>query len=398
MKKKEKIRIGIVFFLILLLAICLDITGGELKSDGTIARDVFGGDEKTIELLLDAEGVLEEYSYQLEIEPTRVTEELADEYFLQAIEIIDKDFGKIEEKVPLQEEYLGGLVSAEWEFDPYGYVTMDGGIVYDEIGRDGVLINATVSLVCGEYEMEYSFPFRIEEKKLSKEEVVLQGLSEWISKQMELEGVESIELPSEVAGYKLTWSEKKDRLAIKVLFLEMVAVLMIAIANKKKLEKEEKERLQRLEEDYPDIVNQLVVLLGAGMTMRQAWAKISSQYEDKRRNEMLEKREAYEEIYYMNRRILEGENERIVYQDFVDRTNAMCYRRLIRLLLNNLEKGSKGLCNLLEEECEEAFEQRILAAKAKGEEASTKMLVPLMIMMVLVMAIVLLPAIISFSI
>lgn len=398
MKKKEKIRIGIVFFLILLLAICLDITGGELKSDGTIARDVFGGDEKTIELLLDAEGVLEEYSYQLEIEPTRVTEELADEYFLQAIEIIDKDFGKIEEKVPLQEEYLGGLVSAEWEFDPYGYVTMDGGIVYDEIGRDGVLINATVSLVCGEYEMEYSFPFRIEEKKLSKEEVVLQGLSEWISKQMELEGVESIELPSEVAGYKLTWSEKKDRLAIKVLFLEMVAVLMIAIANKKKLEKEEKERLQRLEEDYPDIVNQLVVLLGAGMTMRQAWAKISSQYEDKRRNEMLEKREAYEEIYYMNRRILEGENERIVYQDFVDRTNAMCYRRLIRLLLNNLEKGSKGLCNLLEEECEEAFEQRILAAKTKGEEASTKMLVPLMIMMVLVMAIVLLPAIISFSI
>ena len=52
----------------------------------------------------------------------------------------------------------------------------------------------------------------------------------------------------------------------------------------------------------------------------------------------------------------------------------------------------------LQEESRMAFEQRILVAKRRGEEASTKMLVPLMLMLMLVMAIVMVPALMEFQI
>jgi hypothetical protein len=51
----------------------------------------------------------------------------------------------------------------------------------------------------------------------------------------------------------------------------------------------------------------------------------------------------------------------------------------------------------LQEESRQAFEQRILQAKKKGEEASTKMLLPLMLMLMMVMGIIILPALIEFK-
>ena len=97
----------------------------------------------------------------------------------------------------------------------------------------------------------------------------------------------------------------------------------------------------------------------------------------------------------MNRRLEEGGNERLIYQKFADEVNVRCYHRLMRTLSSNIEKGSSGLCRQLEEECQQAYEQRILTAKRMGEEASTKMLVPLLCMMVVIMAIVLLPALLG---
>lgn len=58
----------------------------------------------------------------------------------------------------------------------------------------------------------------------------------------------------------------------------------------------------------------------------------------------------------------------------------------------------KGVCEMLEKESEDAFDERRLLALKLGEEAGTKMLMPMMIMMAIVIAIVIAPAIIDFKI
>ena len=55
------------------------------------------------------------------------------------------------------------------------------------------------------------------------------------------------------------------------------------------------------------------------------------------------------------------------------------------------------MCETLEKEACEAFEQRKAYAKKLGEEASTKMLMPMMIMLAIVMAVIMVPAAFSLN-
>ena len=54
----------------------------------------------------------------------------------------------------------------------------------------------------------------------------------------------------------------------------------------------------------------------------------------------------------------------------------------------NLRKGTKGLSELLKLESIQAFEERKARAKRLGEEAGTKLLLPMFLMLVVVLIIV----------
>jgi len=398
MKGMNLSKIAVIFLIFFLLAIYQDATNGIMQPDGVILRNHAGGKEKEVQLILDGEAVLEEYNYSLKIEPARVTSDEADAYFSSTIACITNDFQEIGEKVPMAESYEGGLVEAKWDFGNTACINAQGEILQENVPEAGAVIPAEVTLSCGEYEQIYEFLFRIEKRVLSEREKLLQSLEKWMNQQMEMEGTDKIQLPAELNGIKLEWSEEKNYLTIRVVALELVAVILIWWGQKKQAELEEQKRIQRLEMDYPDLVNQLSILLETGMTTRQAWKRIAAQYEAKRNHQQMEEKPVFEAIVYMSRRLSEGENERMAYQKFANEVNVRCFYRLMRTLSTNLEKGTAGLCVQLEEECRKAYEQRILTAKRLGEEASTKMLIPLMFMMILVMVIVLLPAILGTTI
>lgn len=397
MDKKEIRRLIVAFALILLLAMYVDMTNSEIQNNGIISRADIGGDSKELELHLEAENLLLERNYQIEVVPQLPTREMAQEYLDIAVENIDSNFSVSKDKVSIEDTYAEGLVEAEWLFQPSGYVRSDGTIEFEEIPEEGVLMQAQVRLSCGAYEMVYSFPFELEEPSYSKEELLLQGIEEWAEEEMQAEGKEYIQLPSEINGVSLIWSEKKEYLTFKILFLEVAAVVLISLSRKQKKKKDEELRRKEMERSYPDIVNQLTMLLQAGMTMRQAWYKIAIKYEEEKKRGKKNSNEVFEAVLRLNRRLQEGEKERIAYEQFSSEIEVSCYRRLMRTLIGNLEKGNRNLCNYLEEESQRAYEQRVLLARKLGEEASTKMLIPLMIMLILVMFIVIAPAMMGFS-
>ena len=71
------------------------------------------------------------------------------------------------------------------------------------------------------------------------------------------------------------------------------------------------------------------------------------------------------------------------------------YLRLGALLSQNLRKGTKGLNDLLKLEAVQAFEERKARAKRRGEEAGTKLLLPMFLMLIEVLIIVVVPAFLS---
>lgn len=400
MKKKvsDKKKMIIVFFILLLLSIVADVsTKSEIK-DGYVERDVIGGEEKELELKLDAEGVLEDYTYSIEIPSRLPKEDEAEKYFEEAIAQIEKDFSNVKTEVPIKENYRDGVVKADWSFQPFGIIDSDGAVRREKLDENGTIMQAQVELRCGVYEEIYTFSFLLKPPVLSEKEDLLQKVNTYLENQKLIEGSERVLLPEKIGANELIWSEKREYITPQVLLLEIIALILLSLISKRKREEAEKKRLAAMEKDYPDIVNQLSLLLGAGMTTRQAWNRMSTQYGFKRDAGMIEKREVYEAIGRMNRRFAEGESERAIYQQFTEEIPASSYRKLMRLLLGNLEKGTAGIGMRLEEERRLAFEQRILIAKKQGEEASTKMLLPLMLMMMIVMGIVMLPALMKFQI
>ena len=79
-------------------------------------------------------------------------------------------------------------------------------------------------------------------------------------------------------------------------------------------------------------------------------------------------------------------------ENFGIRCHVPAYLKLSALLEQNLKKGTKGLAGLLRSEAEEAKAWRRELARRKGEEASTRLLLPMILMLAVVMLFILVPA------
>jgi len=180
--------------------------------------------------------------------------------------------------------------------------------------------------------------------------------------------------------------------------LEVVVIVLLELEKKEKKKTAQKERNIQLQLEYPEIVSKMAVLMGSGMTVEQAWNRITARYLDERKNNDKNIMPAYEEMLVTEREISDGVTGRKAYAGFAERVKLPCYQKLVRIILQSIHKGSKGVCEMLEKESEDAFDERRLLALKLGEEAGTKMLMPMMIMMAIVIAIVIAPAIIDFKI
>ena len=137
--------------------------------------------------------------------------------------------------------------------------------------------------------------------------------------------------------------------------------------------------------------------LGAGMTLSGAWERIVLNYQRQLERHQTQKLEVYEQMLLSYREMQDGVGELKVYERFGERCGTPQYRKLTMLIIQNLRKGSDGLTKTLEKEVAEAFALRKNQAKKAGEEAGTKILVPMVLMLCIVMIIILVPAFLTFQ-
>ena len=115
--------------------------------------------------------------------------------------------------------------------------------------------------------------------------------------------------------------------------------------------------------DYPELINKFTLLIGAGMTVKKAWAKIVMEYEERKEQDKANRRYAYEELkvtlYELNNGVAEGK----AYEAFGRRMQLMPYMKFASLLAQNVTKGMDGVLAALELEALNAFEDRKELAK-----------------------------------
>lgn len=88
-----------------------------------------------------------------------------------------------------------------------------------------------------------------------------------------------------------------------------------------------------------------------------------------------------------------GKRERVITMQF--RTDS--YQKLSLILIQSFTKGGREAAMLMEAEEREAFHKRIDRAKKEGEEASTRLLFPMILLLCQVMLLVMYPALTRFQ-
>lgn len=392
MKKRKLVKIALLLLFPLALAVGLSSEQKILEDGRYLNRNPAGEGTQHVSLQVEAEGIGEKLKYDIELKEILLTKEQADQYIEGAIQEIEKDFSVITDKIPAKKRYQSGIVEAVWVFDPSDCMDGEGTIRKESIPKEGLIVNARVGLRCQGYEKAHYFSFLIPEQILTESERLKADISTYIDTQLKQSGKSQVELPKEINGISLKWEEQKQNTVLIVLILEVVVMVLLYLSKVEKQKEKEKKQKEDMESDYPKIVGQMTLLLGAGMTIPQAWSRIAFQYKGKRQLELVEERPAFEEMVYINRRMQEGESEREALSHMEQRIPLLSYRRLVHILLNNKSKGGDGLCTELEQETKRAYAKKVHLVRKRGEEASTKMLIPLMLMMMIVIAIVILPA------
>ncbi len=343
-----------------------------------------------------------EYAVELSIPERKYRREEELALLAAAIEEIQETFCRenvsLEEIVhspDVREHYQDGAVAAEWSFSERRLISAEG--VLDEKAvkqkvKKRQEVKASVLLSCGESEKEYAFLFWIVPGKKSRREELLLEIEEQIAGQEETQ--ETVTLPEQIGGRELVWRERPAVRPEELLGLGVLVAAAVFYAGREQKEREDEKRKRSLLLSYPEFVGKLSLMLGAGMGISGALRKMDQLYLQ-RQKEGAEKEEAYEALHRMICEMENGMGELRAYQAFSEDCGLQPYRKLTALLTAGQRVGSQRLLEQLNEEADRVFLERKNAARRLGEEAGTKLLAPMMMMLLIVMGIVMIPAFLS---
>ena len=239
----------------------------------------------------------------------------------------------------------------------------------------------------------YFFPIRIYPEEKTSLESLRSLLEKKIASQnSEGRGSDKLELPREIEGKKIIFTEEQSRRYLFIPLLGLFLALLLPLKEREEKKEKQKERENSLNLDYSELVSKLVVYLGAGLALRNAFSEISKQYSFLVNQCGLENHPLYEELHTLLNQLKSNMGEGKAYLDFSKRIALRPYNKLISVIEQNRKNGSKHLRLQLQVEMQEAFEMRKSTAKRLGEEASTKLLLPLFMQLFIIMLIIIYPA------
>lgn len=396
-KSKMIAATGLVFLLSALVWY-KEQQGKTLTEAGSLRRQKKGEGAYEAELILKIDDSMEQ-SFTVTVPEQALTKQEEARLLAAAIEEIEEEFAgenasleNIVQAVVIRESYQNGKVQAEWEFSKNRLIDENGKIVQEVMEGDSETIGAKVKLTCEDSSMIYEFYFSVCKAEKSEEEQFYENLEQLLAESGAEEGTDVLLLPDELKGHKLEWQNKKSILPVQVFSLGMLIVFLLPMLQKEREKEVKKKRDEQLLYEYPGMVNKLVLLLGAGMTLRAAWKEITKKYALEQKNGLV-----YEEMLLTQREIENGRSEAAAYESFGERCGLQRYRKLSGYFVQNVKKGNRGLCQLLEKEAQEAFSERKNMAQRLGEEVSTKLLLPMLCMLGIVIVLIMIPAVLSFQ-
>ena len=383
---------GIVFYL---LAKVSDNLGNTVEK-GQLFRNPCGKGDAVYEFYVDGLDDTGEMEIIISVPEQKMTKEA---FVLQIPEVVSALCREILGENPSLEEVRSDLnlvrelpefgVAVRWESEQPEVISSLGAVTAPD--RDtGTVVYLQAELLHGDLKEIVEIPVIVYPPAETVETRFLAMLEELVLEEQERSDVI---LPKEFEGKTISYRSFHQSDSIAPVFLGLIAGGCLLMKEKSDQAEERKRREKSLMEDYPDLVSGFLILTGAGYPAKAAWKKLTLERTDRKNTGY---HPLYEEMQVAVNQMETGIPETRVYAEFGRRCQLRCYVKFASLLESSVHTGGKQLRTLVEQEVEEAFQQRTDLAKRRGEELSAKLLVPMFGMLAVVLVMVISPAFLSF--
>lgn len=267
------------------------------------------------------------------------------------------------------------------------------GVVNNENLKAAKAVSIRANISYKDRAKEYVFALKIHPKEYTADERKIKDFLSFLA-YLDKENINehTYILPKVWEGKPISYQDREASSYSYFIILAAIIAVLINTNRRIKAVEIKKNRNRELMLDYSELISKLMVFIGAGLSIRNSWAAIVKDYEDSGNI----KRHIYQEMKKSLLQLNSGMHESKVYKEFGRRCGLKQYMKLSSLLEQNRKNGLNNFKGMLEIENSLAWQERINIAKRYGEEASTKLLLPLFIMLIIIMIMVIAPAIISF--
>ena len=413
---KQHMGIWLLLLTFTTLSIILAFKGEE--EDIVIDKEGYGGNSRQIGFVL-RKGEAEE-NVMLEVRPRELTKEQTEKQMKEAFASLDANIqgendslSHVTKNLEFSLDYKKYPFDLEVDAQPYALVEQDGTVCnaqeqLEALGytkeqqRQGILVSVTLVLRYGEYSQEKEYTMTVFPKEKNAIEKQFAKVKEAIeNKEKEALYKKQLVLPATMEGVDISRADDSGVTPLHVLAAGFLIAGLLLLREQENRRMKEKKRQEQLLKSYPWFVNEVVLLFGAGMQMKAVMASLINEYErgrfpnqagtDDGRSALIEElKKSYHSLEL-------GMAEEQVYYQLGRRLKLSCYIKLMTLLEQNVKRGSKGLSASFEQEETNALEERKNLAKRYGEEAGTKLLGPMIMLLLVVMLMIMVPAFMSFA-
>lgn len=200
-------------------------------------------------------------------------------------------------------------------------------------------------------------------------------------------------LPEHIEGMDhVSWSNAKNSPILLITFACGVLLICIYMKRYDQIKTLKRNCNDSIEDELPDFLNKIVLLMNAGLVLSAAFEKIVKDYNF---HEYMNQSYFYHQLTGISTKVSETNASMVEeLKRFAERSKNREFMRVTNVISDNIHKGTE-LVNVLQGESTFLWFQRKKRAEEKGRIAETKLTMPLALQLLVLIIITLAPAMIE---
>ncbi len=296
--------------------------------------------------------------------------------------------------VRLPDEYGRSGMTIRWESSDPVLISEKGSIDVIALAGESETVRLTAELSYDGHRRDIDFDVVLNDDRSMYKASMRSRIAEFVSGINTDRESATVLLPTELSdGISLDWRMKRRSVAGAVLVIGAAAFAFVYSERYRRVNKRVKSYRESVRNEFPAVIDKLILLLNSGLTVFSAMMRISDDYE---RSEYCSCPEMRAEAAEIGRRV-RNMNSSLTeeWKDLAARMESSDMLRFCTILSDNMNTGS-GLVEKLEAESKTLREMRRKEMRKKINMTDSRMMLPMMIMLFSLILITVSPAIISF--